>query len=530
MASKRSSGESSNTGLIVALVFFVLATIGLGVGTYMGYSGKADAEKATKSANDAKTTAEKASRDEKAKRLAVVIATGAEQGTDRQDFNGLRTEFASSMQAQVNNLRRLQPRWDVATQGDRPPKTYEALIDELTRATQQADTLRKAKEAELEEAKRTAAESITELQARLKSTQDNLAKAQKDVLAAQNVKSENFTQDQGKIDQLSKENEQLKLDKINQEVELSNKIKLMQSKLDEIQKSRGEFGARVGPVLEKLEQVKAQRPEVRELGELTDMLKRQFERVQSLANDTPKGEVVSVDRANGSMVYINLGSADYVQPQLTFSVLPAGSTGKAAAGRERKAAIEVVEVQGPHLSKAKVIDSVNLVRDPLMRGDLLFNPVWSSSQRLHVAIAGIIDLNGDGIDDTPDLVKALARQGVEVDAFLDLRSRSVVGPGITEKTTYLILGESPVPPQVIDETNPLVAATQDVLGKIADLKNKARDLGVEPVQYRRFLALIGYRLPKQLQPADYSQSSYLRGVGGTPAKPDGDKDKDRIPK
>ena len=116
MASRRGGGESSNTGLIVTLVFFVLATIGLGVGTYMGYSGKADAEKATKSANDAKTTAEKKAREEQAQRLAVVVAAGAAQGNDLQTFNGLRTEFASSIQTQLNNLRRLQPKWDLATQ------------------------------------------------------------------------------------------------------------------------------------------------------------------------------------------------------------------------------------------------------------------------------------------------------------------------------------------------------------------------------------------------------------------------------
>ena len=51
MPPKRSSGESKQ-GLVITLVFFILATIGLGVSTYFGYSeqeakdkAKADAEK-----------------------------------------------------------------------------------------------------------------------------------------------------------------------------------------------------------------------------------------------------------------------------------------------------------------------------------------------------------------------------------------------------------------------------------------------------------------------------------------------------
>jgi hypothetical protein len=43
------------------------------------------------------------------------------------------------------------------------------------------------------------------------------------------------------------------------------------------------------------------------------------------------------------------------------------------------------------------------------------------------------------------------------------------------------------------------------------------------VQYRRFLSLIGYRLPKVLQAGDYSASSYLQGGGSK--KPDDGKDK-----
>ena len=69
--------------------------------------------------------------------------------------------------------------------------------------------------------------------------------------------------------------------------------------------------------------------------------------------------------------------------------------------------------------------------------------------REHVAIAGFIDLVGDGRDATPELVRMLEKQGVVVDIWLDLRDMSLKGANkdkeekITRQTSYLIMGDSP---------------------------------------------------------------------------------------
>src|SRR5262245_21073859 len=57
MAKKK--GESSNLGLIITLVFFVLSTVILGVTTYMGFSAQEEKDKAVAKANQEKTVAEK---------------------------------------------------------------------------------------------------------------------------------------------------------------------------------------------------------------------------------------------------------------------------------------------------------------------------------------------------------------------------------------------------------------------------------------------------------------------------------------
>jgi len=118
-------------------------------------------------------------------------------------------------------------------------------------------------------------------------------------------------------------------------------------------KVRQQYAEKIGPLLEKLDQVRLSRPEVRELGELHDLMVRVLQGAESVVNDTPKGAIVRVGQ-DRERVYINLGSADNVKPGLSFSVLPAGSTGRAGAAAARKGAVEVIAVLEPHLSVAKV--------------------------------------------------------------------------------------------------------------------------------------------------------------------------------
>src|SRR3954470_18864064 len=94
-------GESSNTGLIVALVFFVLLSIGLGVGTYMGYGGKAESDKAAKAAADKATASDKKAEEAEARRLAVKIAAGAEDAADKARFAGIKGTHATAVGGEV---------------------------------------------------------------------------------------------------------------------------------------------------------------------------------------------------------------------------------------------------------------------------------------------------------------------------------------------------------------------------------------------------------------------------------------------
>jgi len=209
---------------------------------------------------------------------------------------------------------------------------------------------------------------------------------------------------------------------------------------------------------------------------------------------TKDWKVVNID-AKGTAPYINLGSADGLEPQVTFSVHAAGPNVKLT--EVPKATLEVVRIVGPHLAQTRVTSIKDPKANPILRNDRLFNPTWDPTRRKQVAIAGIADLGGDGSDSTEDLRRLLARQRTDVSAYIDTKDEKepkVVGPGITSKTEYLILGdnmEGSMHPRSRDKE---YANRFDK--KIKEMKDKAAENGVQLITLRKYLDMMGYKPPR----------------------------------
>src|SRR4051794_29888360 len=123
-------GDQSNTGLIVALVFFVLTTIFLGVMTYYGYSGRSDAQSAEAKAKSDLGTMTKSRDEEKTRKLVLRVATGNDQKDDQTALAGLKGQFADAFAQETATLKNL-PKWDPNL--NRPTKTYQDMLtDALT--------------------------------------------------------------------------------------------------------------------------------------------------------------------------------------------------------------------------------------------------------------------------------------------------------------------------------------------------------------------------------------------------------------
>jgi len=174
--------------------------------------------------------------------------------------------------------------------------------------------------------------------------------------------------------------------------------------------------------------------------------------------DAPVGKIVRVD-LDLRQVAINLGSAHGIKPETTFNVFGANPTGRAE--KQMKGTIEVIKVIDSSTSLARItslydaegheillnLESRNKFQreneNPLKEGDLLFNLFWGT----RVAVVGYVNITGEPsnnpaeqIRQMEDFMYLLHRNGMQVDAFVDMRDGQIRG-NLSSKTRYLIRGD-----------------------------------------------------------------------------------------
>jgi hypothetical protein len=267
--------------------------------------------------------------------------------------------------------------------------------------------------------------------------------------------------------------------------ELSKNYEALKRKFDEETNTRDKFERK-------------QKDDIRLLNEKADKFKNKIEELQpsdSLKFDQPKGKIASLP-AGGQIAYVNIGSSQGIRPQqnLTFSVFAPGTPGH--PNKDYKGKLEIIDVISANLSKAKIIEVVNPNAQPLMVGDVLINPIWSPNQKEHVAIAGLIDLTGDRRDNIGEFMANLQRMGVAIDAYQDLNDNTVKGPGMTLATAYLVVGDSPEITDGVIGGDKRADFKAQISAKMTDMRKEAERLGITIVPLRRFVELIGYKMPK----------------------------------
>jgi hypothetical protein len=473
-ASQRKQGQpESKRALIIFLVFFILTTIGGGLFGYQGYmadQGKDDKIKQevakSKGLDDQSTFYEyqallyrrylgQTLPDDKKARLDTL---------DRQ-FKEATESWASfkdkdDLKAVVIDLdKRLK-----FASPEKPPRNFDEALKDQIRAAEAAKADIKPFIVQKDDDKKRADTAVREMQTDKETYTKNL----KDL-------AKKLEDDQkGLVDQkesLKKLLEQAQADKEKVALELAEVKKKAQ--MDLVKKDK----------------------DIADLAKRAELLEIEVNKVKFKDIEVPDLQMRSVGRVvdrKGESAFINLGLVQRMTPQVTFSIHAAGPDGQPLP--QSKGSVEVVNVFETG-SQGKILLEKNK-NDPIQQGDLIVNPNWNPDRRKHVAIAGLVDLTGEGRNQMREFRQVLERQGVIVDAFLEPQDNNwvVSGKGISRETNFLIMGEDLPDTKGADASG----ASKNLQDKNAELVKQARQNGVFIVSLRNYLDMIGYQPPRGL--------------------------------
>lgn len=516
-------GKETSVPLILALVFFVLTTIAFGVMWYMQFSEQQARDEAVKKEKDKALAADAAAAEAILESRILRIYMGAEEEKDKESIAS-ETKNKTKIAAKINQLNTAMAKnngyddasklpdnlkiWTVDDAGNAGPPPPKGFLPQIGEATAK----QKAAQDSAAQAVKDYKAAVEAIQATDKDIKD-IKKKFDEVAAALPLK---FKKD---LEDATKKFD----DRTKQYIANEAKAREEYTKIDdEKQKAvleRDRFSTQVGKLTKELEA----------------QAKKLIEKQDVFQYDEPQGKIIR--RLSDNVVEINIGSDALVRNGLTFTVLPSDYPEKGRQSRMRtfrvpdergeyksvprfveKATIEVIEVIGPKLSRARITSEYEPIRDAVGPGDLLYNAAWRKGSADHIALIGIFDINGDGSDDIETVVRDFLKMGIPVDAYYDLKTRKWVGQ-VDTQTRFIIQGYYPI---ATGASDPLVGEKSKLRGAINDaIKEAQAKGGAQTVNFRDFFPRMGYRVKGDVSPDKINQAAgpYLKGVTSVDTPP-----------
>jgi hypothetical protein len=467
------------TAVHFSLVFFVMATLILGVTTYLGFKkyyedeAKLVAKDAELSEQRTQVTKARAESDAAKQLIGTQLS---EWGTSADGANTVMNLLATTIQQQGGAQ---------AASGVIP--TIIALrtaLDNAETELQQAKAALNQNQAQLAAVETGAGNRVTEFQTSQASSEQQL---QAGIAAKQQA-----------IDEKNAE-------------------------LDLVKKERNDAQVQKGQVLDEYARFKRVNEErISLLDKQINFYKDQLDELTKQGFDRADGQIVSVDNTTRT-VWINIGSAENLHPQVSFSVYTADHRGIGRGVEDIKAKIEVTRIMEPHLAEARILDE-DLFR-PIAEGDPIYTPLWSAGRKEYFAIVGRPDLDDDGKSDW-DLIRELIHtSGADIDLIVnDDAVREPADAKLTARTKFLIVGDIDDPAKFsgIPEKQKLAIEMQKQHDALVD---EARLYGIRVVRLNDFLDYIGYKPEQRLWKPGENRPFNLQQ--GTPGKKVDDTFQDR---
>jgi hypothetical protein len=273
--------------------------------------------------------------------------------------------------------------------------------------------------------------------------------------------------------------------------DLDNERNAFNAERDDFKKKQDELAAQIAAKDKQLKEVRERADAdlaklntvIGKLNQDLSILQRKYSEIRKEGPDheAADGEITWVNQRQ-RIAWINVGFEDGLTRQTTFTVFDRDEN-SLATGAKPKARIEVIRVTEPHLAECRILEDD--LKNPILPGDKIFSPAWSPGQRLHFAIAGVLDLDGDGRPDNDEIRSIILVNGGVIDA--ELKPDGTRVGEITAQTRYLIRGKAPSERELgADEGKKAFEAYTQLL-KSADT------LGAETIDVSRFINLMGWK-------------------------------------
>ncbi len=453
-----------NQGYLIAVIILVLLTLVLALSTFLGVS-KMNENAAKLEKAEQQLTAQKSTADAYRLEAQVLRAYVGELGPSLAEVpsmfdsldglalnNQLTDTQKSSLGDVLTNLKEVRAEYDkdmklfIAADGGEQvqEQTWRNLVRNLNAVLSKShnkETVLRGEmnriqtQADTDVAKMT--EKVNELQTSLKTAQDTMAKDKSDYKAKE-------TSLQTSLDATKQQNESVN----RQFQDYAQKATTDQKQL------KNDIAG--------LEKQKAN-------------MKVKLDRYEQENFDLHDGRVVRVAHKI-DRVYLDLGRADGLRPNLSFAVYPQSSTD--FQKDEYKAMIEVIRITGEHQSEARITLEDPL--DPILAKDFVLTATWDPGYSVPIALIGLFDLDGDGSSDLPRLKQMIENNGGTVVAWNDERGK-VIGK-IDPMTRYAVLGQSP---------DPSAEYSGALYTAINELTDQAKKNTVQQIDQRKLLNWMG---------------------------------------
>lgn len=401
-----------NQGLFIAVILLVLLSVVLAVATFFGFSGMREAADQRDSYKAQFEAEQKQNRGFQAQ-AGIFKAFMGVGDVSIEEVPTLKSDLiASGNQDLIDETNRIESDYnsDMAKSSsgeDGTEQSYRKLIDGMVIAIHDLHVSVTVLTNSLKETEQKMETEINAKNKQLAEKDNQLAQARQDL-----------TDEQGRHEQTRIELGQRLDDTEMQFKESQLSLQETQTALSrETARLNNEIDAKKATIIEKEAQITS---------------------LTAIETDVADGQIRSVAPVLGKVV-INLGSDDNLRLKQTFAVYDQAA--RRFKSGEGKATVEVTRILGAHLAEAR-ITSQDIV-NPILTNDFVVTSTWDPGYSVPIAIAGRIDMDGDGTSDLQRLISIVEQKGYgKVVAYHD-EDGAVTGQ-IDENTRFFVRGEDPL--------------------------------------------------------------------------------------